>query len=74
MKPIALAIGRCSSNSPSPGTGGEAEKGNGPVDHFPAERAHMILVRPGGNKGRGGQFLRYVTWRKNLNDAVATYY
>ena len=34
-------------NSPSPFTGGEAETGKGPVDLFPAERAHTILVRPG---------------------------
>jgi hypothetical protein len=37
--------------------GGEAETGKGPVDLFSAERAHMLLVRPGGNKGRGVQHI-----------------
>ena len=36
--------------------GGEAETGKGPVDLFPAERAQMIFLRPGGNsKGEGAQ-------------------
>lgn len=33
--------------------GGEAEIEKGPVDLSPAERAHAIFVRPGGNKGEG---------------------
>src|SRR3989344_5844434 len=39
--------------SPSPFQGGEAEIGKGPVDLFPAERAHRILVRPGRERGGG---------------------
>ena len=30
---------------------GEAEYDKGPADLCPAERAHRIFVRPGGNKG-----------------------
>ena len=46
-----------STNPPSPApAGGEAEAGKGPVDLFPAERAHRILVRPGGNRwGEGNR-------------------
>jgi zinc protease len=44
--------------------GGEAEKGKGPVDLFSAERAHMVLVRPGGNiEGEGSQH-RHNTMKK----------
>ena len=32
---------------------GEAETGKGPVDLFPAERAHMLLVCPGREQGKG---------------------
>ena len=33
--------------------GGEADSGKGPVDLFPAERAHTVFVRPGGNMSEG---------------------
>ena len=38
--------------------GGEAEKGKGPVDLFSAERAHMVIVRPGGNIRGEGQSIQ----------------
>ena len=44
--------------SPLP-EGGEAEIGKGRVDLFPAERAHFVLMCPGGNnQGEGGKYLQ----------------
>ncbi len=50
---ISIVTGGQSKKSPSPFKGGEAEKGKGPVDLFPAERAHTTLVRPGWEQGKG---------------------
>ena len=43
---------------PSPLAGGEAETGKGPVDLSPAERAHVIFVRPGREQGGGVKHVR----------------
>ena len=50
---ISIVTGGQSKKPPSPFKGGEAEKEKGPVDLFPAERAHTILVRPGREQGGG---------------------
>lgn len=52
---------------------GEAETGKGPVDLFPAERAHMILVRTGREQDRvrGDKKQLDESWRYTLITAVS---